>query len=434
MAADPSPPAADAPSDRAADAPPSPGTGTVAEVFRAFLALGLTSFGGPIAHLAYFHREFVLRRRWLDEASYAQLLALCQFLPGPASSQLGFSIGLLRAGWGGALGAWLAFTLPSALLLVAFAASLSRLQSPLGQAALHGLALLAVAIVAQGVLAMAKSLAPDGPRRALALAATALLLLAADVTWMPWAVIAAGALLGPMLLRVAPLDGAASAPSPALASSPARAAASRRGGAILLASFATLLALALAAPWLFPGDTLAAVAAAFYRAGALVFGGGHVVLPLLQDAVVAPGWVAQADFLAGYGAAQAVPGPLFTFAAFLGERLPAGMGGASGASVALLAIFLPGLLLVAGVLPFWRALAARPGAARAVAGANAAVLGLLAAALYDPLWTSAVHRPADLAIALAAFLLLVRTRLPVLAVVAFCVAAAMLAALTPGLH
>jgi chromate transporter len=190
-----------------------------------------------------------------------------------------------------------------------------------------------------------------------------------------------------------------------------------------------------AAPWLLPGDTLATVAAAFYRAGALVFGGGHVVLPLLQDAVVSPGWVAQEDFLAGYGAAQAVPGPLFTFAAFLGERLPAAMGGgAIGALLALVAVFLPGLLLVAGILPFRRALAAGPGAARAVAGANAAVLGLLAAALYDPLWTSAVHRPADVAITLAAFLLLMRTRIPVLAVVAFCVAAAILAAATPALR
>jgi chromate transporter len=390
--------------------------GSVGEVARAFLKLGLTSFGGPIAHLGYFHREFVLRRRWLDEQQFGQLLSLCQFLPGPASSQLGFSLGLLRAGWAGALAAFIGFTLPSALLLFGFALSSDRLGGPLGQAALHGLKLLAVAVVAQGVLGMARTLAPDRPRAMLATAVAAGMALGGSAG-MQLLVIGLGALLGPWLC-------------PRVQAQPGQALAlgyGRRVGGVLLLAFGVLLALALLATasrvaW------PAQVAAAFYRTGALVFGGGHVVLPLLKQAVVTPGWLGEGAFLSGYGAAQAVPGPMFSLAVFLGERLFDGRGGALGAAIGVSAIFLPGLLLVAGALPFWRVLSTRDTAARVLAGINAAVVGLLAAALYDPLWVGAVHDGGDFAIAVLAFGLLVAARWPALAVVAFCVLAALLRA------
>jgi chromate transporter len=388
---------------------------TAAEVFGAFLKLGLTSFGGPIAHLGYFHRELVERRRWVDEHHYAQLLALCQFLPGPASSQLGFCLGLLRAGWTGALAAFVAFTLPSALLLVGFARLLPYLGQPYGRGAVHGLKLVAVAVVAQGVLAMARRLTPDAPR-ALIAAGAAVLTLAAGPLAPPLVVVAAGAALGLGLCRDAATLPAATA----------QVAYGVRTGALLLGVCAALLLAALAADAYAP--PLARVAAAFYRAGALVFGGGHVVLPLLQQAVVAPGWVRADDFLAGYGAAQAVPGPLFSLAAYLGARLTGAPDGALGAAVCLLAIFLPGLLLAAGALPFWRRLAGHARAMRAVAGVNAAVVGLLGAALYDPLWTSAVHTLADFAVALAGFVLLAATRLSVLLVLVACVLASMVLA------
>ena len=380
------------------------------EVGTAFLKLGLGSFGGPIAHLGYFHREFVERRRWLDEAHFGQLLALCQLLPGPASSQLGFSLGLLRAGWGGAIAAFLAFTAPSAVLLFAFAAGSERLTSPLGQGAVHGLKLVAVAVVAQGLLGMARTLSPDRNRALIAAAAAALIAVGGAALQLP--VVAGGALLGPWLCRVVT----------ARHGEPFALAYGRRAGAALIAVFAALLLAAmLLAPRLPP---LAQVAGAFYRTGALVFGGGHVVLPLLEHAVVDPGWIGEDAFLAGYGAAQAVPGPMFSLAAYLGARLAGGHGGLLGAVVALLALFLPGLLLVAGALPFWRALAARDVTARMLAGVNAAVVGLLAAALYDPVWITAVRDAKDFAIALAAFVLLVAVRWPPLAVVGGCVAAA----------
>ena len=379
-----------------------------------FLRLGLTSFGGPIAHLGYYHREFVVRRRWLDESHYAQLLAPSQFLPGPSSTQFGFSVGLLRAGWRGALAAFLAFTLPSALLLFAFARFSPALGGPYGEALLHGLKLMAVAVVAQGIVAMARSLTPDWPRMLLAVASLALVL-AAGSGWSQLAVIALGAACGPLLCRsVAPRAGAALPLD-----------YGRKAGAALLALFAALLL----GSWLIPADAplLLRAAAAFYKTGSLVFGGGHVVLPLLKQAVVEPGWLGESDFLAGYGAAQAVPGPMFSVAAFLGARLDHGQGGALGAAVSLAAIFLPGLLLVSGVLPFWNRLAAHAGVARSMAGVNAAVVGLLAAALYDPLWTSAVHTPVDFVIALTGWLLLT-ARLPALAVVAWCVAGCLLGA------
>ena len=380
------------------------------DVFLAFLRLGCTSFGGPIAHLGYLRTEVVERRRWLDDRTFAQLLALGQFLPGPASSQLGFAIGLLRAGWGGALAAFAGFTLPSALVLFVFAALLPRISGAAGEAALQGLELVALPIVAHGLAGMARRLTPDAPRIALAVAAAILLLLWGDA-WVQLLAIALGGVAGMLMLR-----GAASG-----AGAPPRLAYGPRTGAALLMAFVALLA-GLPVLARVAGGAVA-VAEAFYRCGALVFGGGHVVLPLLAEAVVEPGWVSRDTFLAGYGAAQAVPGPMFSFAAFLGAQLEYGAGGAAGALLALLAIFLPGFLLIAGILPFWGALAARPAAAGAVAGINAAVVGVLAAALYDPLWTTAVRGPADGMIALAGLGLRFAWRGSALAVVGWCVAA-----------
>lgn len=389
----------------------APAPGTVGEVLSAFLKLGFTSFGGPIAHLGYFRQEFVERRKWIRDAEFAQLLALCQFLPGPASSQLGFSLGLLRAGWPGALAAFLAFTLPSAVLLFAFAALLPHIAGGAGDAGIHGLKLVAVAVVAQGLLGMARQLCPDAPRASIA-AVSAALVLSSGTPWMQVVVVALGAIAGLLACRgVQPIPGGAPHPRYGV-----------RLGWALLATFALLLVgLPLVA---YGREGLSAVADAFYRAGALVFGGGHVVLPLLRETVVTPGWISEDEFLAGYGAAQAVPGPMFTFAAYLGARLAGADGGFLGATVALIAIFLPGFLLVAGSLPLWRAMADRPVAARAVAGVNAAVVGLLGAALYDPVWTGAVHGPFDVAIAIVASTLLVAWRASALWIVAWCVASA----------
>jgi len=387
--------------------------GRAGEVAAAFLWLGLTSFGGPVAHLGYFRRAFVQQRRWLDEEHFSQLLALCQFLPGPASSQLGFSIGLLRAGWLGGLAAFVGFTLPSALLLFGFALASRALDGGWGQALVNGLKLVAVAVVLHGVVGMARTLAPDWTRRAMALAA-ALLVLASGAPWMQLVLVAGGALAGRWLCRgVAARTGGMFG-----------LAWGRRTGAVLVALFVLGLGVAF-----LPGlPPLGRAAAAFYRAGALVFGGGHVVLPLLKASVVDPGWLDNNTFLAGYGAAQAVPGPMFTLASFLGARLPGGMGGAPGATVAVLAIFAPGLLLVAGALPFWRALAQRTGAARALAGVNAVVVGLLAAAFVNPVAASAIHAPLDVLVAAAGVLMLL-ARWPALAVVAWCVAATLAQAL-----
>lgn len=386
----------------------------ISEVGSAFLKLGLTSFGGPVAHVGYFRREFVERRRWLDEEHFSQLLALCQFLPGPASSQLGFSLGLLRAGWSGAIVAFIAFTFPSALLLVVFARLSTSLGGSLGQAAIHGLKLVAVAVVSHAVLGMARTLTPDRPRVLIAVLAACMIAIGTGPA-MQLLVVVCGAVLGLPLCRQVNARQGASFPL----------AYGRRTGAALLCVYAVLLLLALvAAPRLSP---LEQVAGAFYRVGALVFGGGHVVLPLLKQAVVDPGWVGNDTFLAGYGAAQAVPGPMFSLSAFLGDRLMGGQGGLAGAAVSLLAIFLPGLLMISGALPFWRTLAMRDDAARMLAGVNAAVVGLLAYALYDPVWVSAVRDIMDVAMALAAFALLA-ARWPALLVVAFCVVGSMLRA------
>ncbi len=378
---------------------------TVREVFVAFLRLGLTSFGGPVAHLGYFRGEFVEKRRWIDERGYADVVALCQFLPGPASSQVGIALGLMRAGIAGALAAWVGFTLPSAIALVLFAYGVARLGDVASSAPLHGLKIVAVAVVAQAVWSMARSMAADRPRATLAVFAAALTLAVPSSLGQILAIVA-GAVIG---WRLFPVETATPA-------TPFHVPLRRRSGAALLVLFFLLLAglpvLAAAS-----GSHAVALADAFYRSGALVFGGGHVVLPLLQAAVVPPGWIGDDAFLAGYGAAQAVPGPLFSFAAYLGAGMREAPTGWLGAALCLVAIYLPSFLLVIGVLPFWDALRRRRAAQAALTGVNAAVVGLLLAALYTPVWTSAIHAPADFILAVAAFLLLAFWRVPPWAVV-----------------
>jgi chromate transporter len=392
------------------EAPAPAGKGTPLEVFVAFLRLGLTSFGGPIAHLGYFRQEFVARRQWLDEAAYADLVALCQFLPGPASSEVGIGIGLTRAGLAGALAAWTGFTLPSAIALVLFALGVERFGS-LDAAWLHGLKIAAVAVVAQAVWGMAGTMATGKTRATLAVAAAAIVL-AVPTTVGQLGAIALGAVAGVVLLRTERAPSL-SALGPMV----------HHGFAIacLVVFFALLVGLPLLAAT-FPSQALA-MFSAFYRAGSLVFGGGHVVLPLLQAAVVPPGWVTNDAFLAGYGAAQAVPGPLFTFAAYLGAVMGPQPNGWAGAAICLVAIFLPSFLLVIGVLPFWQALRGKPFAQSALAGVNAAVVGLLLAALYNPVWLAAIMGPLDFAVALAAFLLLAVWKTPPWAVVVLCAVA-----------
>lgn len=394
------------------------------EVLAVFLKLGLTSFGGPVAHIGYFRREFVERRRWLDDATFTDLVGLCQFLPGPASSQVGFSIGLLRAGWLGGLAAWCGFTLPSVLLLIAFAAIAPSLSGPLGEGLVHGLKLAAVGIVAQAVWDMAQKLCPDLRRAGIALAVVMLLSVLASA-YAQLIAIALGAVLGLGLCRRVVLPNPTVSPTHR-----SQFQVSRRAGAIALALFCALL---FGLPLLTHGGTGAAVRVfdAFYRAGALVFGGGHVVLPLLQEQTVATGWVSSNDFLAGYGAAQAVPGPLFTFAAFLGWLTPGMPSQWAGAALATAGIFLPGLLLVVAALPYWQALRARQSMVALLAGVNAAVVGVLASALYAPVWTSAVRGQLDFAIATVAFFLLSRWKLPPIAVVALCAIAGVASALRP---
>lgn len=392
--------------------------GAVGEVLAAFLKLGLTSFGGPVAHLGYFRDEFVVRRRWLEEAAYADLVALCQFLPGPASSQVGLAIGLSRAGLPGALVAWAAFTLPSAALLLLFAWSVDLFGPLLGAGWLHGLKVAAVAVVAVAVLGMARTLAPDRLRASMAVAAAALALLVPTALGQVAAIVL-GALAGLLLLpREAALDEVRL---------PLRIG--RRAGLAALAGFFLLLGgLPLLA--LLTGNHSVALVDVFYRAGALVFGGGHVVLPLLQAGVVPPGWVGQDTFLAGYGAAQAVPGPLFSFAAYLGAVLRPAPNGLVGAALCLVAIYLPSFLLVVGALPFWNDIRRHPLARSALRGVNAAVVGLLLAALYAPVWTAGIGGAADFALAAADFLLLFMWRAPPwLVVVASAVAGGGLAAL-----
>lgn len=371
----------------------------------AFLKLGLTSFGGPVAHLGYFRAEFVERKKWLDDKSYADLVALCQFLPGPASSQVGIALGLGRAGWVGALGAWLGFTLPSAVALILFAYGVTQWAGLAASGAVHGLKVVAVAVVAQAVWGMAKSLCPDRLRSGLAVVA-ALLVLAVPTALGQIAAIVLGGLVGRWALQLDHLPPAQHRDC----------GVSKRVGMFLLLLFVALLFL-LPAVAAASGSLVASAIAVFYNAGALVFGGGHVVLPLLQAGVVPPGWVGSDAFLAGYGAAQAVPGPLFTFSAYLGAVMPAPLGGWVGGLGLLLAIFLPAFLLVVGALPFWETIRQRDSVQRAMGGINAAVVGVLAAALYDPVWTNAIQSKADFGLALAAFGLLVYGRVSPLLVV-----------------
>jgi chromate transporter len=380
-------------------------TGSPLEVLLVFFKLGVSCFGGPIAHIGYFREEFVMRRRWLDEQAYVDLVALCQFLPGPASSQVGFSIGLMRAGYRGALAAWTGFTLPSAIVLVLFAYGAGALSGPAGTGLLHGLKLVAVAIVAQAVWGMARALCPDRERASIAVVA-ALIILFSTSSFAQIGAILLGGVAGLWLCRSAQPIAAGHLPMPV----------SRKAGFAALTAFFVLLAGLPILRSLGISQSIA-LFEAFYRSGALVFGGGHVVLPLLREAFVTPGWVSDNTFLAGYGAAQAVPGPLFTFAAYLGADVSPSPHGVAGAALGLLGIFLPGILILLGTLPFWDTFRKRTGAQAMMRGVNAAVVGLLGAALYNPVWTSSVNTPGDFGVALVGFVLLTVWRAPPLLVV-----------------
>jgi chromate transporter len=371
-----------------------------AEVLRVFLKLGLTSFGGPVAHLGYFRDEFVVRRKWLDEANYVDIIALCQFLPGPASSQVGITIGMLRAGLPGALCAWLGFTAPSAVALILFGYGITVFGDPSHSAWLHGLMIVAVAVVAQAVWGMARTLCPDRERVTLAIGA-AVLALVLPSTVAQIAIIILGGVIGLFWLPAARENEVAHLAVPF-------------GRRIAIGALTIFFTLLIGLPLLASatGDQAVKLVDSFYRSGSLVFGGGHVVLPLLQQEVVPRGWISNDAFLAGYGAAQAVPGPLFTFAAYLGTAMGPRPNGWLGGLICLVAIFLPSFLLLIGALPFWNDLRGQSVAQSSLKGINAAVVGLLLAALYTPIWTSSITRPFDFATALAAFLLLVFWRVP----------------------
>lgn len=369
-------------------------------IFLVYLRLGCTSFGGPIAHLGYFHEEFVARRKWLDEVTFTDIVGLCQFLPGPASSQVGFTIGLLQGGPLGALAAWTAFTLPSALLMFAVASGPALFSSPWGSGVLHALGLVAVAVIAHAVWGMMRTLTPDPTRATIALVSAAFILLSGRAS-LQLAAIVVGGLLGLLFCRNLPQQSSGPLPIPI----------SRSAAIVCLFTFLLLLGVPPAF-LMFNHSQPVALFEAFYRSGALVFGGGHVVLPLLQSATVNTGWIDNNTFLAGYAAAQALPGPLFTFAAYLGAAMQPLPHGAAGAAVALIAIFLPGLLLVVGVLPFWNQLRANQRTRAILGGVNASVVGILLAALYQPVWTSTILKPADFVFALAAFVALAAWKTP----------------------
>jgi chromate transporter len=375
------------------------------EVLRVFLKLGLTSFGGPIAHIGYFRQEFVARRGWLDEAAFSDLVALCQFLPGPASSQVGFSIGLIRAGFLGGLAAWTGFTLPSAIALVSFAYGAHLLDGPAGSGLLHGLRLVAVSIVAQAVWGMARSLCPDARRASIAVIAVLIVLFIPSAVSQVAAILC-GAVAGFWLCRMPSPESTGTKVVPV----------SRTAGVAAIVIFVLLL---VGLPLLrrFGSSQGVALFDAFYRSGALVFGGGHVVLPLLRGAFVAPGWISDDTFLAGYGAAQAIPGPLFTFAAYLGAVVGPAPHGITGAALGLIGIFLPGILILIGTLPFWHALRSRDEAQAAMRGVNAAVVGILGGALYNPLWITSVKTPGDFGVALIGLIVLAIWRAPPILVV-----------------
>lgn len=369
-------------------------------VFLIFLRLGLTSFGGPIAHLGYFRDEFVSRRKWLSERSYADLVALCQFLPGPASSQVGLALGLSRAGYRGAMAAWAGFTLPSAVALMLFAMGISTYGEMIPTGALHGLKIVAVAVVAQAVWGMARNLCTDALRVTIMAAATCAVLMFSTALGQI-SVIVVSAILGVALFKPEQISN----------HDPLPLMVRRRTGLLFLTLFVSLLVGLPVLTEIIPSQTLSLVDS-FYRAGSLVFGGGHVVLPLLQAEVVPPGWVSNEAFLAGYGAAQAVPGPLFTFSAFLGASMTSAPSGVIGATICLFAIFAPSFLLVVAALPFWEGLRRNARMQTALAGINAAVVGLLLAALFTPVWTSAIYKPQDFALGLVAFVALMFWKLP----------------------
>jgi chromate transporter len=392
-------------------------SGSPFEVLLVFLRLGVTSFGGPVAHLGYFRNEFVERRKWLDETDYVDIVALCQFLPGPASSQVAVTLGALRAGFLGAFLAWLGFTLPSAVAMIAFAYGVGSHGDMAHVPWLHGLKIVAVAVVTQAVWSMARTLCPDRERASVAIGATLLALFVPSAAGQIGA-IAAGALIGWYFLPAAKANR----------SGPLSVQVPRPLAILSLALFFILL---FGLPVLATASTghIVTLVSRFYRAGALVFGGGHVILPLLQQAVVPPGWVSNDAFLAGYGAAQAVPGPLSTFAAYLGTVLGPAPHGWQGGLICLVAIYVPSFLLLMGVLPFWAVLRASAPVRAALTGINAAVVGLLLAALYTPVWTSAIQAPADFGVGIVAFILLAMWRVPPWLVVIFgAVAATLLAA------
>jgi chromate transporter len=389
-------------------APASAQASSWIEVLQVFLRLGLTSFGGPVAHIGYLRDEFVVRRKWLEDKTYADLVALSQFLPGPASSKVGIAIGLSRAGYPGALAAWAGFTLPSAFALVLFAYGVEAIGDALGGGWLHGLKVAAVAVVAQAVLGMMRSLAPDRERATVAVAAAALVLAFPTASGQIAAIVLGGVVGVTYLRTAAPVDHVS------LPHGVSRTA----GLAAIVAFFALLFGLPVLAVAI-PSHSLQLVEA-FYRAGSLVFGGGHVVLPLLQASVVPPGWVSNDAFLAGYGAAQAVPGPLFTFSAYLGAVMGPAPNGWVGAVLCLFAMFLPAFLLVIGPMPFWDDLRRRPWMQSALRGVNAAVVGLLLAALYNPVWTAGILSAPDFALGGAAFLLLFMWQVPPWIVVVLC--------------
>ncbi|MEN6542626.1 chromate efflux transporter [Parvibaculum sp.] len=379
----------------------------MAEVFRAFLKLGLTSFGGPVAHLGYFREEFVRKRHWLDDRAYADLVAMAQFLPGPASSQVGMGLGLMRAGLPGMFAAWAAFTLPSALILVIVAYGASALQGPAAQGMTHGLMIAAVAVVAEAVLGMARTLTPDWQRGLIALfAAVISLVMPSALTQI--GVLVAGGLVGLAFVKPGDLGEHVPLVSPI----------GRRWGAVLIVIFFALLFLlpAFAAN----GGAGLKLFEIFYRAGALVFGGGHVVLPLLEADLVPRGFISRDAFLAGYGAAQAVPGPLFTFSAYVGAALDQGPRGLAGAAICLAGMFASSFLLVPGVMPFWVRLSHLAGPRAALMGVNASVVGILGAALYTPVVTAAVHTAADGLLAVAAWAFLSLAKVPAWALVIAC--------------
>lgn len=380
----------------------------MSEILRVFTRLGLTSFGGPTAHLGYFREEFVDKRKWLTDDEYADLVALCQFMPGPASSQVGMAIGYRRAGYPGMLAAWVGFTMPSVIALVAFAMGVAQLGDISGAGWLAGLKAAAVAVVAHAVLGMSRSIVTDRVRAAVALAAFLVVLL------VPSPLAQVGAIAVGMLAGVSLFGREGAGKAGGAAAAPVKTS-SRAAGAVALAAFAGLLVLLPAVAGAVKSTGLD-IFDSFYRAGALVFGGGHVVLPLLEQATVPTGLVDHDTFLAGYGAAQAVPGPLFTFASFLGASAQ-GVPWWWGAILATVAIFLPAALLVIGVMPFWDRIRSQPVASLALSGANAAVVGILAAALYNPVFTAGITGVGTMAIAAAAFVALQEWKVPAWAVV-----------------